>query len=70
LHGGHLGLFYGLTLLVTEYRAELQRRHSIIAGEAKSSFKPRVDRIDLPMLLTDWSLVEVALLLIGLTKIS
>ncbi len=36
----------------------------------KISFKPNLNGIYLPMQLTDWLLVEVALLLIGLTRIS
>jgi hypothetical protein len=36
----------------------------------KSNFELGLDGIYLPMQLTDWPLVEVALLLIGLTHIS
>jgi hypothetical protein len=47
---------------------EAQRRHSIIAGMKKVVLN-RLE-LNLPSVqLTDWLLVEVALLLIGLTKI-
>jgi hypothetical protein len=49
--------------LEEDRRAERHRRHSIIAGGKKVVINC------LSKKLTDWLLVEVALLLIGLTKI-
>jgi hypothetical protein len=46
-----------------------QRRNSIIGGGLKVVYTG-LDGFFLPMQLTDWPLVKVALLLIGLTLIS
>jgi hypothetical protein len=66
---GHVVLCNTMQPSVVITRAERQRRHSITVGRLKV-VKTSLNGIYLPMLLTDWLLVEMALLLIGLTKIS
>jgi hypothetical protein len=52
-------------------KMELRDRDDIpLLLEGKKWFETGLDGIYLPMQLPDWLLVEVALLLIGLTKIS